>query len=98
MKTKLEAGPELDALVAVEVMEVRAFPPNYSTDIGAAWQVVEKLRAGKFVWIKDCGGFGWRVEILSSSETDIQIDFSVVADTAPLAICLAALKVMEAKR
>lgn len=64
----------------------------YSTDIAEAWLVVEKLRPGKFVWIKDCGSFGWRVEILSSNSTDVQVDFAVVADTATLAICRAALK------
>lgn len=69
-------------------------PPPYSSEIAAAWLVVGKLRPGKFVWIKDCGGFGWRVEILSSSPTDVQIDFAVVANTAPLAICRAALKVV----
>lgn len=67
---------------------------HYSTDISKAWQVVEKLRPGKFVWIKDCGGFGWRVEILSTSPTDVQIDFAETADSAPLAICRAALRVL----
>jgi hypothetical protein len=72
----MEAGRELDALVAVRVMgfdaahptlakmgkAIRPYPlgngvdvPHYSTDIAAAWQVVEKLHAGGvFLMLEQC--------------------------------------------
>lgn len=67
--------------------------PKYSTDIAAAWEIVEKLKAaGK--WLSISTSFigtdeKWCCEY---SENNIQseVDF-VLAETAPLAICRAAL-------
>lgn len=61
--------------------------PDYSSDIADAWEVVEKLES------EDPGYFnlsvttppGWYV-------TFVDPDSCAYADTAPLAICLAALK------
>lgn len=91
---------ELDVQVAVRVMEyISGEIPHYSTDIAAAWPVVEKLclsvlrnandeyLVGKFdetVWNGDEWVDGQMVCILRPSE----------AATAPLAICLAALRVV----
>ena len=70
---------------------VKEFAPAYSTDIAAAWLVVEKCeyfnieRENKFVGTWQC---------------DVVIDVrggSASADTAPLAICRAALKAVEAE-
>jgi len=68
--------------------------PHFSTDIAAAWQVVEKFAADNWevsvgwsiadnAWLCGIGldGHGWDMEL---------------ADTALHAICLAALKAMEA--
>jgi hypothetical protein len=60
--------------------------PDYSTDIAAAWQVVEKFKqSGSFIQLW-CGCSGpdavWSARIHS---------WIVTADTVPLAICQAAL-------
>jgi len=69
----------------------------YSTDIAAAWQVVEKMQKKYVINIEvDCENI-W-VEIWRDS-TDEPSNYKQVADesadTAPLAICLAALKAIE---
>jgi hypothetical protein len=68
----------------------------YSTDVAAAWQVVERMRARGFAlelhyefgwsrqWVADFSNDGW----LSTGEQ--------LGDTAPLAICRAALAAVEA--
>jgi len=71
--------------------------PHYSTDIAAAWQVVEKVREKYVINIEiDCENI-W-VELWQDS-TDEPSNYKQVADeygdTAPLAICLAALKAIE---
>jgi len=117
---KLEAGPELDALVAARVMGLtvvrdpvsergvsigEAGPKGfdlkkYSTEIAAAWEVLEKLRCmlskGKFGWVHVCAGpknDGWEVQFVQAKFMEPgEIDFFLQAETAPLAICRAALK------
>jgi hypothetical protein len=116
---RVNAGRELDALVAEKVMKlhlaewadegdwwVTSDPHNpagnyedqatfwtqlpcYSTDIGAAWGVVESpaCEGGhKFQLVQEHGV--WTAVISGIAEAD--------ADTAPLAICLAALKAVGA--
>lgn len=108
---KLEAGPELDALIAEKVMGCAlvnhvtpAYSPtcgcenrahrhyeerlddllnSFSTDMRAAWGVVEKL-GDRFKWLEN----GFAACFAKPN------DFTIVAagDTAPLAICRAALK------
>lgn len=105
----MKPGRELDALVAEKVMGYPgdgnvwyvtgdyANPdsiPEYSTDIAAAWEVVEKMKHSS-----------WSFSIRSSD--DCEAEFSLNdgkflqnadtvgmgrGDTAPYAICLAALK------
>jgi len=65
--------------------------PDFSTKIEAAWWVVEKMKAEGMVVIIKADGLrtgdynpGWTVLVDNQSRTD--------ADTAPHAICLAALK------
>ena len=93
----MEAGRELDALIAEKVMDdmlagirLDGSPmfddiPHYSTQIANAWLVVEKLRL--FV---QPSALGWH----SGLRGDIQENHRH-ANTAPLAICLAALKAVE---
>ena len=67
-------------------------PKPYSTDISAAWEVVEKMRADKLsitltgYWEGSTGK--WWVNVLDNVETVA----TVRTDTAPHAICLAALE------
>jgi hypothetical protein len=71
-------------------LNVTALPP-FTTDIAAAWLVVERMRE-----------LGWSLDLHGSSDTGwtawLKGDgFKVFAcaDTAPEAICAAALKAME---
>ena len=131
---EMQAGPELDAAIAVEVMEWRrviedeeqpdqvpylvgpepgdvhypsvaakfpdsyTFPVQFSTDIAAAWEVLEKLKDDSWYinvsWNDTIPGvenywscWGWR-----SSDTT-----KGSAPTAPLAICRAALAAVRAR-
>lgn len=110
---KMSAGREMDALVMEWVTKFTVDDnfhiPSYSTDIAAAWAAVEKLqeiypdydfyleKSGRHVefWfrINDTSQGGWN----SSGAWDKRIS-DAEADTAPLAICRAALlAVMELK-
>ena len=119
-----EAGRDLDARVAVEVMgwtlaDRRAMgwgdgPPVWitgessddpnssptwqdfrpSTDIAAAWEVVENLAdAGWLVEVsgKACHPGQWCAHVISVDGEHLH---DAVADTAPLAICLASLSAL----
>jgi hypothetical protein len=68
----------------------REFTPHYSTDIAAAWEIVEKLHGQSFRI--ETGSDGVNRYRCFSYYKDTNI--SVRATTAPLAICLLALKVM----
>jgi hypothetical protein len=135
--TTLDAGRELDALVAERVMgwthvgphpwgkphgvppEGRVYNerfgeasrpvglvevPAYSTDIAAAWQVVEKIRntdeaPDQTYWnFTDCSGCGWRAEVLQVlTENDMpHLVAYGVGETLPEAICRAALAAVGA--
>lgn len=117
---KLEAGRELDILVAELLtgqsrLECRVdpmnrdgepqffwgypaghdFAPEYSTDIRAAWLVVEKLRErsdGHFTLLAFTTNWraGWMTPV-EDDRLDCYHRFAV-ADTPALAICRAALK------
>lgn len=65
---------------------------DYSSDIRAAWDAWEKMAAGagRFVSLQNCcpsEGIAWCAIV--SDETGV---YEGQADTAPLAICLAALR------
>ena len=107
---KLEAGRELDALIAEKVMgyecvcdeepvdcpihnkaDLYTLRP-YSTDIAAAWGVVEKLRLFVMPWGLD--------EWCAANQRDERLAFSDIlesGETAPLAICRAALKAKKCR-
>ena len=68
---------------------------SYSTDISAAWQVVEKV--GLFHRYGDCLTYDhdskkWQIGKYWREYDGVALDVTVDADTAPHAICLAALK------
>lgn len=87
----MPAGPELDRLVAERVMgwgpctgvDLEQWHP--STDIAHAWEVVERVRGGIGFSIQRCEMLGWLCWFRSASDNVAR------ADTAPLAICRAAL-------
>ena len=96
----MNPGRELDALVAEKVFGETIFkhkadwePPEYSTDISAAWEVVNKLSGGFYFSIDGqwrsqlTGKISWRSRFKPSLDAPY-----ISGDTAPHAICLAALK------
>lgn len=98
---------KIDALVAEHVMDLDgpyydesvhdsepyfgtyALASRYSTDIAAAWEVVEKMRHE--IALIPMGRTRW-MATSNRSKTAMSDWYGPVADTAPLAICLAALK------
>lgn len=86
------------------------FLPKYSTDIAAAWEVVEKMKTLGF-----CIGLRWENRLCGGNplvEFDREANYTghnpgernnqhdhgdADAKTAPRAICIAALKALEAK-
>ena len=105
----MPAGREMDALIAENVMGYQwgykhAFSTlptwskngivvtlgDYSTDISAAWEVVEKLRGKRVMEISITKKSFWCTVYATGRNINEK------ADTAPLAICRAALlAVME---
>ena len=98
---------ELDAAVAEKVMKLsyilfdgtdkdaEELIPAYSTDISPAWQVVEKMEKHKYYFaiynLIDA-------EIWACRFGNQQGEFEGRADTAPEAICLAALKAVDSEQ
>jgi hypothetical protein len=71
---------------------------DYSGNISAAWQVVEKMREkGWFVEIGFSPLSGWYCEITDYGPSGDRTLHAIVAseDTAPTVICLAALKAVS---
>lgn len=71
--------------------------PHYSTDIAAAWQVVEKLdlfRGTALLGANSGHDRGWQIV----EECQDLGDIIAEAETAPLVICLAALKIAEERK
>ena len=100
----MPAGREMDALIAEKVTKTTTCPywgsevaetvPHYSTDISAAWEVVEKM-SSKFIGLhkmKFAEG-KWFALYLDKSNDDCEE--IVEAETPMLAICLAALLSVE---
>jgi hypothetical protein len=95
----LEAGREMDALVADEIMpeliEYRGrFANEYSTDIRAAFEVFDVLR--KKFWSTSITQWDHSDKVLIECEYrtghgEPRKHLDVYADTVPLAICRAAL-------
>jgi hypothetical protein len=87
----MKFGPELDALIAARIFAqtVPVQCPPYSTDIAAAWLIVEEmLSRGLSVRVtKKPGDFPWHAYIDGKEG----FQNSSQAQTAPRAICVAAL-------
>ena len=87
----MPAGREMDALVAKMVTHNNYVfnneHPSYSTNIASAWEVVEKEEHGFSLWVS-----GVRSAPLCKAEIIIGDNrYGCYANTAPLAICRAAL-------
>lgn len=98
----IEIPQWLEVPEGLTTLTSREIVPPYSTDIAAAWLVVDYLRAlpNGGVWLEELSGrysegyrcgFSWTK---NASSTDFR---QAIGDTAPLAICLAALEAMEAR-
>jgi hypothetical protein len=92
----LEYPNEIAALVARDVESCRLPPRPYSTDIAAAWEVLEKLIAmgGYPELSRIFGGHEadwWRCEVRYAHASGVGRLLYEAAETAPLAICRAAL-------
>lgn len=98
----MNPGRELDALIAEKVMGLSkvgyALEP-YSTDIAAAWEVVEKMKLMKFnrdSYVDQV--LGWKIDVLQD-EYEVRImdqhwntwEISTCS-SLPHAICLVTLK------
>lgn len=90
MAETLQAGRELDALVAEKMFGLIRDDINpFSTDISAAWQVVEKWKDASWSFEAETheGPEGcWTVKVGK---------FEAKADTLPLAVCHASLAAAE---
>jgi len=98
----MPAGQDMDLLVAEQVLKLDSVGWNerffhnhakFSTDIRAAWEVVERVRASlnpcKFYLIEDPKK-GENVRAVFDAIME-DAEYEAKADTAPLAICRAAL-------
>lgn len=94
----MKPGRELDALVAERVMgAVRGsigfqldLCPHYSTDISAAWEVIENLLKRNVIFRITCCRKGG---VVSGVGTFGFIDEE--GETIPAAVCMVALKVVD---
>ncbi len=103
----MEAGFEIDSLIAEKIFgwklddesalvwllpdgSRRGALPHYSTDIADAWQVIEHMNDRGWSPTVFCEFQWW----IANFFTDIAGSFEASAETAPLAICLAALRAM----
>lgn len=90
-------------ITAMEVMareNARNTIPHYSTDIAAAWEVVERLTTGNDRWFYDClwrdpNSGKWRFGNFDADGSFSLLEREMV-ETAPHSICLAALKAVGA--
>lgn len=71
--------------------------PHYSTDIAAAWEVVEKMRGMALAMTMGKGDDAYQCRIFDGRIAPEAYRVLVSAETAPLAICRAALLAMESK-
>jgi hypothetical protein len=100
--TELQAGPEMDAEIGLRVFGYKLVSlatlqptPRYSTDVAAAWLVVEKMREmGLRPILMPDWGHQWQVKVYRESEHIVETAWF---DTAPLAICRAALAALDSE-
>lgn len=81
----------------VSIMEAERHPvPYYSTDIAATWEVVEKVASLGCGYMVEDAEEGHICTFFKGFKFPRRIDeYEAEADTAPLAICRAALKAVQ---
>ena len=92
-ETKGEVVHDAATLSAMEARHT-CYVPSYSTSIAAAWELVKKMLANGHLFGLSHDYPAHDDKWVASFSADGDLD---VADTAPLAICLAALAVKGAK-
>lgn len=87
----LPADGDASRLQFVKKPNRHAFVKDYSTDIRDAWLVFERF---DFFHIERVTGYGefYKVTLSVAQEDGTYQEIEAIAETAPLAICLAALK------
>lgn len=88
----MPAGREMDVTVGYHVMDLHGPPwiyPKYSTDIAAAWEVLDTEAVREWMFEMEPVGNGM-LRIIGKAESSYS-GATIIADTAPLAICRAAL-------
>ena len=103
MTDKYKPGRELDLLIAEKVMGIsvlggsiindedeRDSPQCYSTDIYAAWEIVEKMKETNDLIVYALRHDDYVCEI-NKEGSDVRLA-QIIAKSAPHAICLASLK------
>ena len=90
MEWKVDYIPRFGAAVLVGGLSGIACPP-YSTDIGAAWEVVEKVPYALCLMRVDGK---WRAQFWEFGKYTSRPQGEADAPTAPHAICLAALRAL----
>ena len=84
----------------LEELHNRKSPKYYSTSISSAWEVVEKLSKIKAIWVgNERDGNGWTCLIGEPNPhvllPEAKVDADGYGESAPLAICRAALKAVD---
>ena len=100
----------IDCEYLVEHSQGSARLPDYSTDIAAAWEVMEKLKLvgleigydryrNKWFCTNLAEDFRYAFDLSESDFKDLMNDdlIAILSDTAPHAICLAAIKIVGVK-
>jgi Phage ABA sandwich domain len=96
MGIKTEIGEEVEAIHTIPHFGRVTYgylPLPYSTDIAAAWEVVEKMKVG----IKINGSVKGKFQVLLINESGTDT-FEGFSNTVPHAICLAALKAVGVEK
>lgn len=105
-QSEMKAGRELDEAIAREVFNIDVRHANaeqrllavrhYSTDIAAAWEVVEKLTSTTKQWFRfEQHSTGSTAVFAVSGAGNADFEAEVEAEDGPLAICLAALNAVR---
>lgn len=80
--------------LGTERRTARGYPPDYSTDIAAAWKVVEEMRkrvSNLKLALYAANGWCCYLWDVTAEGTEVEKGVSGNTPTAPLAICRAAL-------
>lgn len=84
-----EEKPMTAAQVLAE-HSIKTSIPKFSTDIRAAWKVLEELKKKHWNVTLNCHHGEWAIWFDHGSEAS-----AITAESAPLVICLAALELMK---